>query len=88
MIELFADLFLALEALEEDGVAFHLRMGNLDGDGLSRAQVGALVDRGHAAAGDQAFNLEVVELFAGVDRDHGWRVGSRGVALLSLQCSR
>ena len=77
VIELFADLLLALEALEEDGVALHLGVGNLDGHGLSGAQVGALEDRGHAAAGDQAVDLEVVELFASVDRDHGWRLVSR-----------
>jgi hypothetical protein len=46
-------------------------MGNLDGNGLTGAEVRALVDGSHAAAGNQPFNLKVVELLASVDADHG-----------------
>jgi hypothetical protein len=70
MIELLSDLLFTLEALEKDWVALHLRVWNFDGNTLARAQVRGLEDRGHAAAGDQTLNLEVVEFFACVDRNH------------------
>ena len=53
MIQLFADLGLALEAVEEHRVGFHLRMRDLDGDLAAVAHIGGAKNRGHAAAGDQ-----------------------------------
>jgi hypothetical protein len=70
MIELLSNLFFALETLKEDGIALHLRMRNLNGDGLARAEIRALEDGSHTAPGNQAFNPEMVELFASVSSNH------------------
>jgi hypothetical protein len=56
-----------MEAIEEDRIAFHFGVRNLNGDQASGTQVSALENRGHAAACRNAFNLVVIELFAGVD---------------------
>ena len=52
MVELLADLALALEAVEEHRIGFHLRVRNLDRHLAAVAHVGGAKDRGHAAAGD------------------------------------
>ena len=70
MVELLADLLLALEAIEENRIAFHFRMRDLDGDGAAVARIGRLIDGGHAAAGDQAFNFVVIEGIAGMEGSH------------------
>src|SRR5579862_4529534 len=79
MIEGLADIFLAVKTVEEDRVAFHFRMGNLDGDCPAGAKVGAAKDRGHAAAGDNAIDAVMIELFSGADWNPrqsklGWRI--------------
>ena len=67
MIEGLADFLFAVEAVEEDRIAFHFRVGNFDGDGAAVAEVGGAENGGHAAAGDDAVDAVVIELFAGVD---------------------
>ena len=67
MIERLADLLFALEAIEEDGIAFHFGVGDFDGDGAAGAKVGGAKDGGHAAAGDDAVDAVMIELIAGVD---------------------
>ena len=39
MIEFFADFCFAFEAVEQNRVGFHFRVGNLDRDGASRRAV-------------------------------------------------
>ena len=70
MIELGADLLLALEALEENRIALHLGMRNLDGDLAAGAKVGGAEDGGHAAAGHQGFDAVVIELVPGMEGCH------------------
>ena len=71
MVQLFADFDLALEAVEEYRVSFHLRMGDLDGDGAPVAHVGRAIDRRHSAARDQFLDAVVAELVAGTQCCHG-----------------
>ena len=56
MVHHLADFAFALEALKQGGIAFHLRMGNLDGDLFSVVEVGGAENRRHATAGHDVFN--------------------------------
>ena len=67
MIELFADAGLALEAVEEDGVGFHIGMRNLQRHLAAVARVRGAVDGSHAAAGNRLFNAVVVDLGTGLE---------------------
>src|SRR5215469_3695430 len=51
MIQLLADLLLAMETIEEDGIGLHLRMRDLYGYLVSVIQIDGPKDRCHAAAG-------------------------------------
>ena len=75
VIQLRADLLLPMEAVEENRVALHLRMRNLDGNRATGAQICTAKDRGHAAAGGDAFNAVVIELIARMEWSH-WQRGS------------
>ena len=66
MVELFADLRLALEAVEEHRIGFHFGMRDLDGDLAAGAHVGSAKDGRHPAAGNDSFDSVVIELIAGV----------------------
>jgi len=70
MAELPADCHFALEAAEENRVAFELRMGNLDGNQLARFQVRGLINCGHPCADHEGFNAETLELFARLELSH------------------
>src|SRR5215475_8487239 len=90
MIEFFAYLLLALEAVVEDRIRFHLGVGNLDGDGLARALVNGTKNRGHAATGGNAFNAVMVELIASVEKGHegkGKITGALAVSITILAAS-
>ncbi|MGA3100880.1 MAG: hypothetical protein ABSD61_03365 [Terracidiphilus sp.] len=52
MAKACADLRFALEAVGEDGIGFHVGMGNLESNGAAVARIGCAKDRGHAALGD------------------------------------
>ena len=49
MVQPFANGRLALEAVEEDGIGFHVGVGNLERNRASIARVAGAVDRGHPA---------------------------------------
>src|SRR6266849_774210 len=66
VIEFFADFRLALEALEEYRVRFHLRMRNFDCDLTAGAHIRGTKNGGHPAAGNDRLNTVVVELVAGM----------------------
>ena len=66
MIELLPDFAFALKAIVEHRIGLHFRMWDFDRDLAAIAQIGGAKDRGHAAAGDQAFNAVMVELVAGM----------------------
>ena len=74
VIQLLANFLLAIKAVEENRVALHLGMRNLDGDRATGAQIRAAKDRGHAAACSDAFNLVVIELIARMEWSH-WQRG-------------
>ena len=67
VIQLFADLGFARETVEKNGVGFHLRMRNLDGDLAAIAHVGGPEDGGHPAARDESLNAVMIELIAGME---------------------
>ena len=60
MIERLADFLFALEARKEGRIAFEPHERHFHGDGLARFRIGRLEDRGHAAAADDAVDLEAV----------------------------
>ena len=65
MVELFADARLALKAIEEDRVGFHVGMWNLERHDAVVARVGGAVDGRHAAARHWRFNAVGVDLRTG-----------------------
>src|SRR5207245_4606831 len=65
-----ADFLLTMKALEEDRVALHLGMRDLDGNRAAGAQVDAAKDRGHTAARRNAFDAVMIELIAGMEWGH------------------
>jgi hypothetical protein len=71
MIQPFADIDLASEAIEKDRVGLHIRMGNLDGDLAAVAHVSGAKDRGHSTARNQLVDPIVCELNAGPQDWHG-----------------
>ena len=71
MMQAGADVCLALESLEEGGVALDLGVGDFDGDLRAGASVDGAEDGGHAAGGHQLFEVVVVELIAGVNGEVG-----------------
>ena len=60
MIELPADVFLALETGVKAGIAFKLQERHFDGDGLIGLLVGGFENRGHAAATDDFGDVKPV----------------------------
>src|SRR5947207_902906 len=74
-----ADFLLTMKALEEDRVALHLRMRDLDGNRTARAHVRGAKDRGHAAARRHAFDAVMIELIARMEWGHRRRrSGAKG----------
>jgi hypothetical protein len=61
------DFFLAMEAVEENRIAFHLGMRDLEGYGTAGARIRSAENGGHAAAGSETVYPVVIELFPGVD---------------------
>jgi hypothetical protein len=74
VIQLLANLLLAMEAVEENRVALHLGMRNLDGNRVPGAQIRTAKDGGHAAACSDAFNVVVIESVARMEWSH-WQRG-------------
>ena len=66
VIDARADLAFALKAVIECGVAFDLRMRNLDGDRSAGGRVMRAVDRSHAAGGDEMVEHVLVQVIAGL----------------------
>ncbi len=64
VVQPLADLVLAPEALVEDHVALELYVRNLERHGLAADGVDGLEDGGHAAAGQELGELELVEQIA------------------------
>src|SRR4029077_2856378 len=84
MIDGLANIFFTVKAIEENRVSFHFGMGNFDGDGFARARIRGAKDGSHSAAGDDAVNPVVIELFAGVDgnpRERAGQEAARGPTL-------
>jgi hypothetical protein len=67
MVQLFADLLFALEAVVKERIGFDFRMGNFDGYSTLVFEVGGLVDGGHSAPGDEIFQAVMVEFVAGME---------------------
>src|ERR1035437_747174 len=65
--KLFADGGLALKAVKEDGIGFHVGMGNLEGNHAVVAYVHGAEDGRHTAAGNGRFNAIEVDLRAVFD---------------------
>src|SRR5260370_26530922 len=70
MIELFANLLLPLEAIEEERITFHLGMWHFDHYIPAALQVSGAIDRRHAALRDEDLNAVMVELVARLKRIH------------------
>ncbi len=70
VVNLLADLLLAAEALEQNGVGFHLRMRHLHGHRPAVAQVSGAEKRGHAAAGNLRIQEVVIQGFSNFERGH------------------
>ncbi len=71
MIELLADFLLAMEAVEEDRVALHLRVRDLDGDLAVRcARSVARKMEAMPLRATSAFDAVVIELVAGMEWSH------------------
>ena len=70
MVEFLSNVLFAMEALEENGVALHFGVGDLDGDRAAGQEVSAAEDGGHAASRDDAFDAVMVELVARVEWSH------------------
>jgi hypothetical protein len=66
MIELPADIRLAVEAIEEERIALEFGVRNLNCDLSAGANVRATKDRGHAAAVNQAIDPVVADPVAGL----------------------
>ena len=70
MIHHSADLGLALEAVEQHRLAFHLGMRNLDRHLFAVVQIGGAKDGSHAAAGHDGVNPVMVQGIADFDGSH------------------
>ena len=70
MVEGLADFRFAVEAVEKNRVAFHLRVGHFDSDLTAGFKVGGAENGGHAARSHHAFDLIVVELIPRVELLH------------------
>ena len=67
VIELFADGFFALEAVEKQRIGFDFGMRNFEGYHAARIHVRGAINGGHSAAGDKIFDAVMVELIAGME---------------------
>src|ERR1700758_4337985 len=76
MVQRSTYLFLSLKALEEDGICFHLGIGNLNGHRIVCLQIDCAKNRSGTATSGHAFNLIVVGLVAGLDRSSHWLIDS------------
>ena len=65
MVESFADAGLALEAIEEDGIGFHIGVGNLQGHHPVVAHIRGAKDGCHPAAGNGRLDAVIVDLRTG-----------------------
>ena len=74
VVELLANLLLALEALQQNRVGLHLRMGHLQRDQLAAVQVRRPVERRHAAVGNGRLKPVVVQRVSGFERLHEFRL--------------
>ena len=70
VVEFLADLLLAAEALEEDGVCFEFGVGDFDGDGAAGEHVSGLVKGGHAAARNRGLEQVMVQRVASFQSCH------------------
>src|SRR5208282_74198 len=68
MAEPFADRRLALKAVEEDGIGFHVGVGNFKSYGAIVAQVGGAINGSHAAARNRRLDMVEIDLAAGFQR--------------------
>ena len=68
MAEPLADRPFALKAVEEDGIGFHIGMGNFEGDGAIVVQVRSAVNGSHAAARNRRIDAVEIDLAAGLQR--------------------
>ena len=76
MVEPLADGGFALEAIEEDGIGFHVGVGNLEGHAAAVARIGGAVNGGHPAARHlriDAVRIELLSRFQGVVKSHARR---------------
>jgi hypothetical protein len=62
VIQRLTNLLLAPETLEENRIALHLEMRNLDCNLLSGPHVPGTEYSGHAAVRDYAFKLKIIQL--------------------------
>src|ERR1700722_6200920 len=62
MIEAFADVRFALEAVGENGIGFHVGVGDLQGGYAAVSRIGGAEDRSHAAFRDGRFNAKGIDL--------------------------
>jgi hypothetical protein len=80
MIEKFADLFLAMEAVVQSRIALDLRMWDFDGDLAPVSHVRPAINGSHPATGDKRVNPVVIELIAAME-SHRIRSGQGHTAL-------
>src|SRR5205823_8442955 len=80
LVHSLADFLLTMKALEEDRVALHLGMRDLDGNRAAGAQVRASKDRGHTAARRNAFDAVMIELITRMEWGHRRRRSGRKAA--------
>ena len=76
VVQRLADLLFAIEALEQDRVGFHLRVGHLDGHLLAGLLVGRLVKHRHAGAGNRRVDAVVVKRLSGFKLSSWWCLSS------------
>ena len=66
MVKFAPDRSFALEAIEENGVAFGFGMGNFDRHLFAGKRIGSAKNRSHAAFGDELVQLVMIEPVAGI----------------------
>jgi hypothetical protein len=71
MVHVLADFLFTAKTVEEERVALHFGMRNLDGDLATVAQVSGAEDGSHAAACDKFIQTVVIELLVDANRSHG-----------------
>jgi hypothetical protein len=77
VVKLLADFLFALEALDENGISFHLRVGQLDGHGSAGVLVGSFEERSHSAARNHRVQAVVIQCISGLQWVHVRTLKSR-----------